>query len=110
MGCPVRGSSRLCDVPDHVLLEINAEKRQVSYPAGATLYQEGERSRRAFIICKREVKLTPISMDGTRTILKIAKSGELLRVSELLANQDYIATAEALEQSSVACFWSRTVA
>lgn len=33
MDCPVRGSSRLCDVPADVLRDIDAEKQQVSYPA-----------------------------------------------------------------------------
>lgn len=103
MDCPLRGSSRLCDVPDNVLREIDARKRQVSYHAGALLYREGEPSSRAFVICRGEVKLTRTSVDGATIILKIAKAGELLGISEVMTGAEYVATAEAVETSSVAC-------
>jgi len=104
LDCAFRGSSTLCDVPDDVLREISAEKRQISYPAGSVLYREGESSRRAFVVCRGEVKLTRTSADGGKTILKIANSGELLGVSEVISNKEYLATAEATQESSVACF------
>lgn len=103
INCPVRGSSRLCDVPDHVLREISSEKRQLSFDIGSILYREGESSKRAFVICKGEVKLTRSSADGSKTILKIAKSGELLGVGELISGKEYVATAEATVETSVAC-------
>ena len=103
MDCPVRGSSRLCDVPDDVLREISAEKQQVSYPAGSILYREGGSCRRAFVVCRGEVKLTRVSADGSKTILKIAKSGELLGVGEVIGNTEYVATAETTQES---CFAS----
>lgn len=103
MDCSLRGSSRLCDVPDEVLREISAEKRQVSYPAGSILYREGESCGRAFVICRGEVRLTRTSADGSRTILKIAKSGELLGVGEALGSTEYVASAEVIEDSSIAC-------
>lgn len=103
MDCPVRGSSRLCDVPEDVLREIDAEKQQVSYPAGSILYREGESARRAFVMCKGEVRLTRTSADGNGTILKIARSGELLGVGEAVRNIEYVATAEVTEESSIAC-------
>ena len=103
MNCPIRGSTKLCDVPDDVLREISAEKRQVSYPAGSILYQEGQACRQAFAICKGEVSLTRTSADGSRTILKIAKAGELLGIGEALSNTEYVATAEVIEESSIAC-------
>jgi CRP/FNR family transcriptional regulator, cyclic AMP receptor protein len=103
MDCPVRGSSRLCDVPDDVLQDISARKQQASYPVGSILYREGEPCRRAFIICQGEVRLTRTSADGNRAILKIAKSGELLGISEAVGSTDYVATAEVLEEASIAC-------
>lgn len=103
MDCPVRGSSRLCDVPDHVLHEISTEKRQVSYPVGSIVYREGQPCSRAFVICRGRVRLTRTSADGSETILKIAKSGELLGIGEAIGNTEYLATAEAIEESSIAC-------
>jgi len=103
MDCPVRGSSRLCDVPDDVLREISAEKQQASYAAGSILYREGQPCRRAFAICRGEVRLTRTSADGSRTILKIAKAGELLGVGEAIRNTEYVATAEVMKESSLAC-------
>lgn len=103
MDCPVRGSSRLCDVPDEVLREIDAKKQQVSYPAGSILYREGESCRRAFVICRGEVRLTRTSVDGSRTTLKIAKAGELLGVGEAIRNTEYVASAEVMKESSLAC-------
>src|SRR5215469_5548942 len=103
MNCPVRGSSTLCDVPDDVLREISAEKRQVSYPAGSILYHEGQPCRNAFVICRGAVSLIRSSADGNRTILKMAKAGELLAIAEAISKTEYVATAEVLEESSVAC-------
>jgi len=103
MNCPVRGSTKLCDVPDDVLREISAEKRQVSCAAGSILYQQGEACRQAFIICRGGVSLTRTSADGSRTILKTAKAGELLGIGEALSNTEYVATAEVIEESSIAC-------
>lgn len=104
MDCPVRGSSKLCDVPDDVLREISAEKHQVSYRAGSILYHEGELCSRAFVICRGKVRLTRTAADGSQTILKIVKSGELLGVGEALGSTEYLATAEVIEESSIACF------
>lgn len=103
MACPLRGSSMLCDVPDDVLREIDGGKRQVSYLAGDTLYQEGDPSSRAFVVCRGQVKLTRTSAGGATTILKIVKAGELLGISEVMTGAEYVATAEAEETSSLAC-------
>jgi CRP-like cAMP-binding protein len=72
-----------------------------TYPPGAVLYQEGERCEGIFHLATGRVKLAISSRSGRAAIMKIAKPGELLAVTEAFANCPYLATAEAIEPSEV---------
>jgi CRP/FNR family cyclic AMP-dependent transcriptional regulator len=73
-----------------------------AYPAGATLFQEGETPTSVFVLVEGEVKLSMNSSDGKRLILGIAKAGEILGLPSALSGDQYEITAETLHASRVA--------
>ena len=82
-----------CDFSAEPLRGLDAISHQQTYPAGATLFMEGQNSRSAFVLCSGKVKLTTMSREGKIFILRIATPGEVLGISAALCDLPYEATA-----------------
>lgn len=72
-------------------------KVTIAYPAGATLFVEGQQCRGIFILCRGRVKLSVNSHDGQTLILKIAHAGEVLGLSATVLGIPYETTAETAQ-------------
>lgn len=99
--CHLRSDGRFCDLPEAPLAALNAVKFTAPYPAGATLFVEGETPRGVFLLCSGRVKISTSSSEGRTLILKIAEPGEMLGVSAAMLDQPYEVTAETVEPSQV---------
>jgi len=69
-------------------------KFTVAYPAGATLFVEGQVCRGVYILCKGRVKLSASSKAGQTLIFKIAQPGEVLGLNATVSGLPHETTAE----------------
>lgn len=74
--------------------------QEITHPAGAVVFSEGEPASGIYLVCSGQVKLTTASGNHHRMILKIAQPGDLLGLSAILNALPYEVTAQALVQSS----------
>lgn len=74
--------------------------QEIAHPAGAVIFSEGDVASGIYLVCSGQVKLTTVSGDHHRMILKIAQPGDLLGLSAMLNDLPYEVTAQTLVQSS----------
>jgi len=81
-------------LPKPVMEAFQPLKFTVAYPAGATLFVEGQVCRGIYILCKGRVKLSASSREGQTIIFKIAQPGEVLGLSATVSGISHETTAE----------------
>lgn len=84
-----------------VCRDFEAVRLEIRYPAGSTLFLEGERARGVYVLSKGRVKISVASGSGKVLILRIAKPGAILGLHAVISNVAYQATAETLEPCQV---------
>jgi CRP/FNR family transcriptional regulator len=72
-----------------------------TYPAGATLFAEGQSPRGGFLLCSGRAKLFTTSPEGRILIYRIAEAGEFLGLSAMVLNNPYPASAETVGPCNV---------
>ena len=95
-GCITTEDGLLCQLPHHILDDLNSIRQNAFFPRGARLFVEGESPRSVFILCSGQVKLNATSPDGQTVTLAVAERGEVLGLSNLLSNSPYLVGAETL--------------
>jgi len=95
--CP--GCCGFRNLPGNVLADLELSKRENHLANGEILYRQGEKCTGLFILCQGRVKLSKMSTQGKTAILQVCGPGDLLGVSEVLANCAYAATAQVQEES-----------
>ncbi len=80
---------------------IDERKTCSTYKRGQIIFQEGTNPFGLFCINEGKVKLYKYASDGKEQIVRIAKAGDFVGYSSLLANQRYHLTAQALEDAQV---------
>jgi CRP/FNR family cyclic AMP-dependent transcriptional regulator len=99
--CPWKSEGFFCELSAKPLRDFEEVKYTSSYPAGATLFVEGQQPRGVYLLCKGRVKLTMTSPDGKAIILHIAEAGELIGLNGALSGAPYELSAETLEPCQV---------
>lgn len=89
------------DLPPAVTHALETVTLTNTYPAGAVLFSEGERSRGVFIVARGRVKMSVCGSDGRTLILRVAEVGEALGVASAVSGYDYEATAETQETCEI---------
>ena len=100
-GCVMKEEGLLCQLPHHLLSELNSMRRDAFYPRGAFLFTEGESPRNIFVLCSGKARLSATSMDGQGVTLRQAESGEILGLSSVISNSPYLVSAETLTPCQV---------
>ena len=72
-----------------------------SYSSGSMLFIEGQPANGVYMLCHGEVKLYTCSRDGKVVILHVARAGELLGLSSVIAGGNYEVSAEVIEPCQV---------
>ena len=70
--CPLLKERLFCNLSSPAIEGLDAISSSATYPKGAILFVEGQKSRGVFVICNGRVKLTAGSADGKSLILRIA--------------------------------------
>ena len=94
LACKLCSEGFFCRLPKAEMEAFQKIKFTVAYPAGATLFVEGQACRGIYILCKGRVKLSATSSEGQTLIFKIAKPGEVLGLNATVSGTPYDTTAE----------------
>jgi CRP/FNR family cyclic AMP-dependent transcriptional regulator len=92
--CNLCSEGFFCHLPKSVMEAFQRLKFTVAYPAGATLFTEGQVCRGVYILCKGRVKLSATSSEGQTLIFKIAQPGEMLGLNATLSGITHETSAE----------------
>ena len=94
LSCKLCSEGFFCHLPKAVMQDFQPLKFTVAYPAGATLFVEGQVCRGVYILCKGRVKLSASSKAGQTLIFKIAQPGEVLGLNATVSGLPHETTAE----------------
>jgi CRP/FNR family cyclic AMP-dependent transcriptional regulator len=94
LSCKLRSEGFFCHLPKSVLQAFQSLKFSIAYPAGATLFVEGQTCRGIYILCKGRVKLSATSRQGQTLILQVAQPGEVLGLNATVSGSPHHTTAE----------------
>ncbi|HZL66569.1 MAG TPA: Crp/Fnr family transcriptional regulator [Candidatus Limnocylindrales bacterium] len=94
VSCKLCSEGFFCHLPQSVMEAFQPLKFTIAYPAGATLFLEGQTCRGIYILCKGRVKLSATSREGQILILKVAQPGEVLGLNPTISGMPHETTAE----------------
>ena len=100
--CKFRRNGFFCQLSADELKGFDAIKHVSTYPAGAILFLELQKSRGIYLLCEGQVKLSFSSSQGKTLVLRIAKPGEVLGLLSAVSGNPYEVTAETLRPCQVA--------
>lgn len=98
--CPLRKKGYFCQMADGPIAAFAKVKFTASFPAGATLFVEGQVARGVYMLCHGQVKLTTGSPEG-KTVMRVAEAGELLGLHSAISGDPHELTAETLQTCQV---------
>ena len=94
LSCKLCSKGFFCHLPKSVMQAFQPLKFTVAYPAGATLFVEGQTCRGIYVLCKGRVKLSATSREGQTLILQVAQPGEVLGLNATVSGSPHDTTAE----------------
>ncbi len=94
LSCNLCSEGFFCCLPKSEMEAFQKIKFTLAYPAGATLFVEGQACRGIYILCKGRVKLSATSSEGQTLIFKIAKPGAVLGLNATVSGTPHDTTAE----------------
>ena len=101
--CVSRSEGIFCDLHLPEMDEISQFKINNTYKKGQTLFVQGNHPFGIYCISNGNIKLTKTGIDGKETIVRIAQGGDILGHRSLFTDDNYSATATAMEDTEV-CF------
>lgn len=101
--CVSREEGIFCDMALDELSDVSHHKISNTYKKGQTLFVQGNHPFGIYCISKGNIKLTKIGIDGKETIVRIVHGGDILGHRSLFTDDNYSATATAMEDTEV-CF------
>ncbi len=101
--CVSKDDGIFCDMHLPELEEISDHKINNTFKKGQTLFIQGNHPFGIYCISKGNIKLTKTGPDGKETIVRIVHGGDILGHRSLFTDDNYSATATAMEDTEV-CF------
>lgn len=101
--CISRKEGIFCDLEIPELDNISHHKTHNTFKKGQTLFVQGNHPFGIYCISKGNIKLTKTNADGKESIVRIAYGGDILGHRSLFTEENYSATATAMEDTDV-CF------
>ncbi len=95
-------SEALGSLPEKELAEISARLEPLTYPAGSTIFKQGELSNRFYIVVRGEVELLLTLEDGREILTAVLESGQYFGESGLLQNAPRSLTARVTTKGDAA--------
>lgn len=106
--CPTASSSIFCVLNKIELSNLSENKSFIFFKKGQIVFFEGNNPQGLFCIYSGKVKIHKLGSDGNDQILRLAKKGNVIGYRALLSNDNYHASATAIEDSLI-CYFPRSV-
>lgn len=101
--CEAKSEGIFCNLEHSDLKNISDHKIFNTFKKGQTLFVQGNHPFGIYCISKGNIKVTKTGADGKETIVRIVHDGDILGHRSLFSDDDYMATATAMEDTEV-CF------
>lgn len=101
--CASKNTGVFCDLGFDQLNDVSEHKVTNVYKKGQTLFVQGNHPYGIYCISHGNVKLTKVGPDGKESIVRIVSGGDILGHRSLFTDDNYSATATAMEDTEV-CF------
>lgn len=101
--CPSKMSGVFCELEGKSLDNVSDHKVTNMYKKGQTLFVQGNHPYGLYCVSRGNIKLSKVGPDGKESIVRIVKGGEVIGHRSLFTDQNYTATATAMEDT-VVCF------
>lgn len=105
--CENIASSIFCSLSKDELGNISIGKSFNQYKKGQAIFYEGTQPQGLYCIYSGKVKIHKLGDGGKEQIVRLAKQGSVIGYRALLSNDNYYATATALEDTLV-CFFPKS--
>lgn len=105
--CESASKSIFCVLSRTELTDLSASKSHISYRKGQLIFYEGNHPQGLYCIYSGKVKIHKLGHDGKDQILRLAKKGNVIGYRALLSDDNYHASATAIEDSQI-CFFPKT--
>ncbi|HCV41870.1 MAG TPA: hypothetical protein DGH68_00175 [Bacteroidetes bacterium] len=107
--CRHRDTSIFCDLAGTHLNTIDEQRDVHTFDRGQTIFYEGNPAFAIYCVFSGLVKLFKTSKRGERRIIRLLGPGEIMGYRALVANEQYAATAEAVEATTVCIISKDTI-
>lgn len=94
--CGIRDSSLCSGISDEDLSHINLSIEDIKFPAGSTLFRQGEAGNYLYSVRQGMVKLNRIRQNGDQRIMRVLRPGDVGGL-EVVVAQNYEYDAVALD-------------
>lgn len=101
--CPSKGDGVFCELEEMELGELDKHKVINKYKKGQTLFVQGNHPFGIYCVSTGNIKVTKVGADGKESIVRICQGGDILGHRSLFTEEQYTATATAMEECEV-CF------
>lgn len=101
--CASKDKGIFCNLDHEALGEVSTHKVMNSYKKGQTIFYQGNPPFGLYCINQGKIKVSRLGNDGKETIVRIAGAGDVLGHRSLFSNENYEATATALDDVAI-CF------
>lgn len=106
--CESVHNSLFCVLSKGELSDISENKSHVFYKKGQMIFHEGSHPQGLYCIYTGKVKVHKLGHDGKDQILRLAKKSDVIGYRALLSEDNYHASATAIEDSLI-CFFPKAV-
>lgn len=101
--CESKGKGIFCELEHVALTEVSDNKVMNTYKKGHIIFYQGNPPFGLYCINSGKIKITKMGNDGKESIVRIASGGDVLGHRSLFSNENYTATATAMEDTAI-CF------
>lgn len=85
--CGVRESSLCSGMTDEEFSHINLSIEDIKFPAGSSLFRQGDDGRYIFSVRQGMVKLNRLRQNGDQRIMRILRPGDVVGLEAIVASQ-----------------------
>lgn len=80
---------------------ISSEAVTYTYKRGNTIFSQGDKANHLYIVCSGKMKIKKYTVDGKEQILYILANGDFIGAFNLLKEDQFNFTAEAIEDTEI---------
>ena len=106
--CENLTGSMFCSLDKSELGQLSDHKSFNLYKKGQVIFYEGNQPQGLYCVYSGKVKIHKLGDDGKEQIVRLAKTGNVIGYRALLSQDNYYATATALENTLI-CFFPKSV-